>query len=199
MKIHWAAFLVSVILLWPPVPLTPPELRRMLMNPRRQDQLRLWNLLGLWQNWVDLIRAVAGTFILVHIAVTINPDGENGAIKTAIVYGAVLAIGVVSQCIRSDREVHLFAPIPYLIGLTLVLSNYDQGGFAIFVGTLLGLSAKKPSVFLPSMLLALAMSALIIDRSLPILVNCALIALPLFLGIIVPQRLYFAGRLRVEA
>jgi hypothetical protein len=195
LKIHWLFFLVAIGLLAPPL-LIPAPLRKYLAKPRRNEPASVFSLLGLWQNWVDLARAAAGVYVLTELGIEVPSGVEGVATKALILEGCVLIATTVVQTIRSTSTIQFLAPIFYLSGVTLILPGYVPGGFAVFVGWLFALGGGKAIYQLPVMGIALGAVGSLLGLSLPLILNCGLIYLPLILAFMFRKELFFMMSLR---
>ncbi|MBM3833425.1 MAG: hypothetical protein FJ403_09155 [Verrucomicrobia bacterium] len=191
MTIHWPAFLISLALLLPP-PLLAGSLRKSVMKPRRYAT-QPGALLKPWQNWVDLIRAAIGAYLLTKVAVEVLPDVKGAGIKALSVEAAVCTVAILLQMVRVSPGIQLIAPVFYLSGLTLVLAGYTSGGFAVFVGWLFAIGGKNAAYQLPIMGVALAIAGSVLELSLPLILNCGLIFVPLVLAFLFQKQLAFVS------
>lgn len=189
MTIQWLFLIAAVVLLVPPLPVGG-SVRRFLRS-RRNPMVKPKHLLGRWQNWVDLVRALVGVYLLMHLAVSIDPDVKGGATRALMVQAGVLGLGLLFQSIRSNNGIVLVAPVFYLSGITLIVGNWDAGGFAVLVGWMFSLVSKSPIYLLPTMVVALGGSGYLLGLSLPLIMNCGLIVLPLGLSFVFHKQLAF--------
>ena len=180
MRIQWALMVLCLILLVPPLPLSA-SLRRFLKS-RRNPTASLRSLLRTWQNWVDLLRAGAGAYLLTEFVVQMNPEIPESGTKALVLEGAVLGLALLFQTVRLGQGVQLVAPIFYLCGFTVALGGYAAGGFAVFVGWLFTIGGKNPVYQLPIMGVALLAAGYLLDLNLRLLLACGLIFVPLVLA-----------------
>ena len=189
MILHSPWLLAATAVLWPPMP-TPRRLKLAFKEPRThsRDPVALFKS---WRNWIDLVRSIAGVYLLTRFAVIADPDTPGGGLKAMMVIAGVICAGMLLQTVRFDGKVHFVAPLFYSSGLTLMLSGYVTGGFALFVGWLFTMAGKNIQLQLPVMLVALAIGGFLLDRNLALIVNCALISIPLLLPVLFRQPLRF--------
>ena len=192
MRIQWQWLILAVIMLLPPLPLS--ESQRKFLKSRRNSSTSVRSLLKTWQNWVDLIRAGVGVYLLTEFAFPLNPEIKGAGAKAFVLEGLVLGIGLLFQVIRFGRGVQFVAPIFYVCGFTLVLAGYTVGGFAIFTGWLFAVGGKTPVYQLPVMGVALGLAGSLLGFSLRLLLDCSLIFLPLVLAFMFRQQLSFVAR-----
>jgi hypothetical protein len=200
MIIRWPWLLFALALLAPP-PVLSSELRRVVSSARRSAALRAASLARPWQNWLDLIRAILGTWVLVELAIAPAPGkGGVGQSKILLVQFGILAVALVFQIMRldlktsrSEQKLQLLAPIFYLCGITLVLSGLT-GVFAVFVGWVFAISSKNPAYQLPAMGTALLAGGYVFGLGLMLAGNLALILVPFFEAFVLRKRLVFVGR-----
>jgi hypothetical protein len=192
MTIHWQFLLLSLALLLPPMPLSP-SVRRYVVSVRRNAYASIPAMLKQWQNWVDLIRAGLGVYVLTQFACVPDPEIKGAAFKTLVFEGVVLSAALIPQMVRLGSTIRLIAPIFYLCGLTLVLAGYIDGGFAVFTGWLFAIGGKRPAFEIPIMGLALPVVEYVLDSTLsfPVILNCALIFMPSLLSILFQKPLAF--------
>ena len=92
---------------------------------------------------------------------------------------------------------NVFAPLFYLTGLTAVLANYADAGFAILFAWTFSVGAHAPKYQLPAMGAALMLASFFLDGlNLFRLLNCGLIFTPLLLATLFQQSLLFISRER---
>jgi hypothetical protein len=195
MSIEWLALAVALVVLFPPLPMSA-SLRRYVFRSRRNATATVKSLAGQWQNWIDFARAAAGTYILIHYAVTANPEIPGASNKALAMQGSILAAAVLVQGVRVGDDFRIVAPIFYLCGYTLALSGYEAGGFAIFAGFLFAIGAKKPTFELPLMAIALgAVGYVLDDISLHLILNCVLVLFPVVLGFLFRQPMAVVARM----
>lgn len=195
MIVEWLYLAVAVVLLLVPLPMKESE-RRYVMRSRRNATSNATLMLPMWQNWVDLVRAGVGAYVLVHLAIRADPAVAGAGTKLVALHGSVLAAGLLVQSVRVGEEFRLICPIFYLCGLTLVLSGYDVGGFAVFVGWLFAVGGGRAAYQLPIMGVALAAGAYTLGNlQLPLILNVVLIFLPLFLAFVFRQPMAYVARM----
>jgi hypothetical protein len=191
MQIQWPFFMGAAILLLPALPLSASV--RKYLHSRLNSTTSLGFLLRAWQNWVDLIRAGAGVYVLKEYAIHIDPAIKGAGTQALVVEGALLGIVLLFQVVRLAQGVLFVAPIFYLCGLTLVLAGYTTGGFAVFAGWLFAVGGRNLAFQLPAMGISLAAGGYLLDLSLPLLLNCCLIFLPLLMAFMFQKQLAFVA------
>ena len=72
-----------------------------------------------------------------------------------------------------------------------------QGAFAVVVGWLFAIGGKNLSYQLPAMAVALAAAGYVLGLGPILMLNCALILLPLILGLLFRKKLIFAASVPV--
>jgi hypothetical protein len=192
MKIHWLYLLLGLALLLPPIPF-PANIRRTL---RRRNAANLGAAVRLWQNWADLARAAFGVYVLMELAIVVDSSSSPGAEFSALALkAAVLGLVLLAQTIRMFHNVQFLAPVFYLCGLTLMLGGWQSwgGAFAVGVGWLFAVGGQNLSYQLPAMAVASAVAGYVLGPTLPLMLNCALILIPLILSLLFKKRLLFAS------
>jgi hypothetical protein len=186
LSIHWHYLLLSLVLLLPPIPLSGAQ-RRYVESVRRKTSSSVLAMMGQWQNWADLVRAVLGVFLLTQVAIIVDPAARGVGVKALTLKGGILTVAILLQIVRLGRTSPLIAPIFYLCGFTLVWAGYVEGGFAVFTGWLFLINGNHPVYQLPIMAATLAIAGFFLSSMAPLIVlslalNCALILLPLLLA-----------------
>jgi hypothetical protein len=189
-SIKWFYLLLAVGLLLPRLPFSPG----MWKGIRHSSHWHPGAIARVWQNWVDLIRAALGVYLLNQHAIVVTDAESPGAdFKALALQATVLGLVLLVQMIRVPRTVQFLAPVFYLSGLTFILSGYLPGAFAVGVGWLFAVGGKNLAYQLPAMAVALAAAAYILGPLLPLMVNCGLILIPLILSALFKKRLLFAA------
>ncbi len=135
MEINWIYFVIAILLLWIPAPFFyPAEAKERLVSNVYAFDYNLFNYLGAWQNWLDGVRAFAGTFCLVHLALMPVEGDEPARLWATGLLAAILVIAMLLQTVHKNRIVFFVAPVFFLWGITLVLSDWLLGVYAIAAG-----------------------------------------------------------------
>lgn len=192
MRVQWPWLLFAVALILPPLPLAASEKRY--LRSRRNPTTSVRSLCQKWQNWLDLIRGGIGAYLLVELAVQLEPDAQGGGTKKLMIEGAILGTCLLFQSVRFNQGIQFVAPIFYLCGFTLILAGYLVGGFAIFTGWLFAIGGRRPGYQLPVMGLAQGIAGGLLGIDLQWILGCVLIYLPLVVGFMSRQSLSFVAR-----
>lgn len=196
MTIHWLPFLGALVLLLLP-PFVPAEIAHRLAPNRRPPSAKLPGLLRVRANWVDLLRAFAGTYLLAQFAFTIDPKSTNGDLLALLLKAGVLAAGVVLQTVRWRAEPVFLAPVLYLTGVTVWLPGYAAGGFAMFAGWMFAAGGKSAHLVLPVAAAAVAAGGYLLNANLMLLaVNAGLLVLPYVIGYLFEKPLFLVVKER---
>ncbi len=200
MSVRWLHLFLALLLLYPPLPLSP-ALRKMVLSPRRNASARASSMALCWQNWVDLARAGVGAFLLSQWAFQVEAGVPGAAAKALFFQALALVPAIILQMIRMGREVQLVAPVFYLCGVVLAFGGYVEGGFAVFVGWLFAIGGNRPAYQLPLMAAALVAGGYVLNSalSLPSALACGLICLPLMMTFLLQKPLAFVARERIRA
>lgn len=193
--VQWSFLILAAVLTFPPLPLST-SLRKNVMSARRNASATVPLMMRCWQNWADLLRAGAGAYVLSTLAIQVNAEIKGASVKALLLEGAVLGIGVILQMFRTGRGIQFVGPIFYMCGLTLALSGYLQGSFAVFVGFLFAIGGKRPAYLLPVMGIALVVVGYVVDSTitLPLLLACGLIGLPVLIAFLFQKPLAFVAK-----
>lgn len=132
MEINWLYFIISILLLWLPAPFFfPKEAKERLVSNVYAFDFTLVNYLSAWQNWLDGLRAFAGTYCLIHLAIFRDAGVEHAQYLVLGTIAGVLVIAAALQTVHYSRIVFFHAPIFFLWGATLILSDWMLGLYAI--------------------------------------------------------------------
>ena len=197
MQVQWTSLLLAVALLLPPIPLSA-SIRKFLKS-HHNSTTSIRSLLGIWQNWADLIRAGVGVFLLMEWAIQLSPAVKGAGAKAIMFQGTILGVSLLFQIVRFIQGPRLVAPIFYLCGFTMVLGGYAAGGFAVFAGWLFVIERKSPTFQLPIMGVALVAAGFLLGLNLRLLLACGFTFAPFFFGFLFNQPLAFVARERMVA
>lgn len=153
-------------------------------------------LLKRWQNWVDLVRGIVGAYILSEFVLDVDPEVKGAGTKALMLQGCLLGLALVFQTVRVkavNKEIALAAPVFFLSGITLVYGGLDAGGFGVFVGWMFAIGGKSPVYQLPAMGVALGGAGYLLGLSLPLIMNCGLVFLPLFISFMAHRPLSYVS------
>lgn len=192
MTIHWHYLGLALLLLWFPM-LTGARISYELSQPVVRE-VSLPQMLSLPWNWVDILRAAAGTWILGNLAWTITastPVAVDAARNLALLIQAgVLGIGVLAQTLRFKRGLVVLGPVFYLSGITLVMTGWTTGPFAAVVGWAVGLASRNARAVPGVTGLVLMIGGYFLGGFGPVLfLNLAILALPLLVATLSLRRL----------
>ena len=85
-SIHPLPLIGALVLLWAPC-FIPSDLRRRLTDPTRLSIPTFLGMVRVWTNWLDLVRAAAGAYLLAHLAFSAvdapKGTGSNNTPSTA--------------------------------------------------------------------------------------------------------------------
>ncbi len=183
MEIIWIYLIISILLLWIPAPFFYPESakERMISNVYGFD-FTLLNYMGCWQNWLDGIRAFAGAYCLINLAIFPDPDVEHADYLVMGTKAAILGIAIVLQTVHWHRIFFFHAPVVFIWGVTVVLSGWLLGVYAIVAA--ICASVMSNSLELKFWITAgvLAIFGYMLGHSLlPLALNVAVVIVPLAL------------------
>jgi len=134
MRIEPLYLALAIVLLWLPTALfLGRRRRRELRVPDRESGLTILSLLASVWSWIDLLRAGAGAWILVYLA--IRPPLLSGpSTLCSILQVAVLGLGVWSQTMLTGSFRLRLAPLCYLVGLSVALLPWQVSLFGGVLG-----------------------------------------------------------------
>jgi hypothetical protein len=197
MTVNWLYVLAALVLLLPPLPFSTAQ-QKCLSSSRRRTAVTPLAATRVWQNWVDLIRAAAGTWLLSN-GVQSAPDVDMARLSESVTEGLLLGAALTLQTIRMmNHHLRFVAPVFFLCGVTLVLGGWPQGIFAVGASWLFAIASHNMMYHLPGMAGALLMGGLVLGMSLPLALNCGLILAPVVLALLLKKRLTVAASTSVS-
>lgn len=139
------------------------------------------------RNYLDLLRALAGSFALWHFSFEATQSDDR---TTALLLGTGLSLGgVLIQTVRwSGGRVSFFAPIFYIAGLSIGLGNPYAGVFALLLVCAINPVIPNPRMFLASYgLLLLPFDFMFSESTLRMVISAGLV-------LVIPLLSLLAGR-----
>ncbi|MSU46894.1 MAG: hypothetical protein EXS42_07200 [Lacunisphaera sp.] len=128
------------------------------------------------RNYVDLFRALAGSYSLLLFA--FQTGSEEAARLSFIIQAAVLLGATLIQAIRFDGRLNFFAPIFYFVGMSMGASGHYPGLFAFALVLAINPIIPNPRMFVTAYGLLLLPFGLVFGTDLDLLaVNSALVLL----------------------
>ncbi len=163
--INWPYLALAVLMLWFPRQWLRLGGRLFKRRHKHRDKLeqfaadeardpedksvRLGKELTSKRNWLDLIRAAAGSFSLTLFSFELAVRSNEVRLTVLGLQVLVCLSGLLVQCIRREEKVSYFAPIFYLIGLSLGLPDkYYPALFALLLVLAINPVIPNPRVFL---------------------------------------------------
>jgi len=185
MKFDPNSLALAIMLLWTPLMVfVRPSMRERLKNPIRNRSATIGRMVLTPINWIDMIRAGAGVWVLRELAITAEPGVLGLGTLLIVVLSAILSIGILSQSVWHDEELIVIGPLFYLAGITAILLPWPVGLFAILLGVTLAqmFSRLHWAFVIVPMLLGLFATAFG-GIGLLLAVNCVLYVLPFLIAI----------------
>lgn len=193
MKFDWLYFTAALVLLLPPITLRGAT--KTFSLSRRHYPVSIPAMLTVWQNWVDLLRAGIGTYLLAHRSILTESGAAKSDARALMLIAGVAGLGLVFQTVRFSRGIQLVAPVFYLSGTTIVFSDFATGGFAVFAGWMFAMGAGKIVYQIPITVVALGIAGyLIVGPNLALILGCLLAGLPLFVAFLLRLPLLFVTK-----
>lgn len=184
MTLDWFGLSSAILLLWFPMLARGNA-------PREIGELVRWQpaepmaMLRLWPNWVDLARAALGTWVLLTTTFEFDPNDRPQRWAVFLARAGILAAGVAAQTIRFRRVLYFMAPVFYLSGVTLVLSDGLAGIFGVCVSWAFAIALKNGQYVLPVMTVALGLGTMVLSNiGVVLFLNESLLMIPLLLGVL---------------
>lgn len=196
MKLDYLLLPAATLLLWiPSAVIASSAIRSKLRQASRRHHEGISSLLRSYPNWIDLIRGAGCVWLLTYLLSNV-PNGKSDLATVYLVTKfIILAIGVVVQCLLPGKPLRVVGPVFYLIGLTLVLSGPQVGGFALVLGLTCALMFRRLTlVFLFSPAFTILFGKIFGQLGLSQVVNAALLVLPLFLSFALNVRVSYVRR-----
>ena len=112
--------------------------------------VRIGEELGKSRNWVDLLRAVAGSIAICRWGTfAVGHDATRATLHLAFALKAtVLVLGLLIQTLRFEGRFSLFAPLFYVLGLSFGLIDWKPALFAVISIWAVNLVLPSAAVFL---------------------------------------------------
>jgi len=168
-------------------------------NPRYQRQpgdrsVWLREELMKGRNYFDLLRASIGSWSVMHSCFALSPGvGAPSAGRWTLLtlQTAILVVAVMIQMMRWYGKFSLFAPIVYLMGLTLGVCSWPVAFFAAAVVWALNCVLPNPETFLFVQAIVLAGFSYLFLGTITVmtLLGAALVFLPVVIGLLMKERL----------
>jgi hypothetical protein len=158
------------------------RMRERLNQPVRRHNEGLASLIRSPLNWMDLARGAAGAWLLQDGFKGTLASGDELAMTFLAIQFVVLFAGVLAQTLLFHKPVRVIGPLFFLTGITLVISGWLTGGFALVIGYACALMVRRLSivfVLVPPALIAFGV--LFHEISVATAFNAAVFALPTFL------------------
>ncbi len=159
MIVHIWLLLIAVLLLWFPrqwlrtgkkmvsLPTRPPTDKD--HREANDVSLKLREEFPKPRNWVDLLRAVAGSIGLCLVCFEVASGAPKGTGNTIfIIQCAVLAVAVFIQTVRVQKRFRLVAPVFFILGLSFGLIGWQAALFACVTIWVLNLLLPSAGIFL---------------------------------------------------
>ena len=164
--------------------------------PDPNDDTRTLQIAALfrpWQNWLDIIRAAAGAYLLMKLVFTVD-EHIRGAVRFAFLWEAgILMLGVLAQTIRFHKGVRFVGPVFYLSGLVPVISGYVDGGFTVLVAWMFTFVSGSPTYYFLAMSLSLIACGYFGGSSMNVILCVGMSLSPFVLAALFQQRLSFVA------
>lgn len=187
MQVDWLILAGAALLLFLPSSWIYPAAAKERLSTYHSARFRFGRMLKTWQHWFDIIRAFAGTYLLINHAVVFDPAVATEPNERYLVMGLigiVLTLSVVRQTVQHRQVFYFTAPIFFLWGITCALMNPFPAIFSIVFSTLFAGSLNHIELKLPAMAVLLGVSVYLINGlSFNLGLNVFLIILPLFIAV----------------
>jgi hypothetical protein len=185
MKVDPLSLALALVLLWTPVMLfVRQSMRDRLKNPIRNRSATIGRMILTPLNWIDMVRAAVGVWLLRELAITIESGVTGVGMLVLPVHAGALAIGVLFQTIWHDEELIVLGPLFYLAGATVLLISWQVGLFSILLGvTLAQMFSRLSWIFTLVPVLFVVFATLFIGIGITLAVAAGLYLLPLLVAV----------------
>jgi hypothetical protein len=161
LTIHWPYLLLAVALMW--FPRGWLRTGKRLLKKRHKPDDALERLAGVgakdpenksvqlgrefanFRNYVDLFRALAGSYSLGHYAFSVNGVGPWGLLGAQ---AAILVVATLIQSVRYDKRLSFYAPIFFVVGMSTGFAGEYTPLFAIALTLAINPAIPNPRWFL---------------------------------------------------
>jgi len=168
-------------------------------NPRYQRQAgdrSVWlrEELVKGRNYVDLLRGSIGSWAVMHFCFTL-PPGEavpsSSRLTLLALPAGIFVVAILIQMIRWSGRISLFAPIFFLLGLTVGVCSWQVALFAAVLVWALNCALPNPEAFLFVQAIALAGFSCLFFGTItaPTLLGAALVFGPVVVSLLTKERL----------
>jgi hypothetical protein len=179
----------------PATALCSTKVRARLRQPARRRESGMTSLARTPINWVDLVRAGIGAWLIQNALSSARSGQDDLALIFLAVQIALVSIAVLVQTVRLGRPMHVTGPLFFLSGLALVLCGPLVAGFALALGLSCALMLRRLGLvfaFVPPGLLVFGY--LFGQLGIMTIVIAGAFALPLFLSFALHSRITYARR-----
>ena len=171
------------------------KVRSKLRQPARRHESGLISLARAPLNWIDLVRAAAGAWLIQHVLSSDRSGQDDLALTFLAAQIVLVSIAVLIQTVRLGHPLRVTGPLFFLSGLALVLCGPLVAGFALALCLACALMLRRLSlifVFVPVGLVIFG--CLFGQLGIMTLVTAGIFALPTFLSFALHTRIAFARR-----
>ena len=168
-------------------------------NPRHERQLgdrSIWlrEELVKGRNFFDLLRGSIGSWSVMHFCFTLPPAaGAPSSARWALLalQTGIFVVAVLIQMIRWYGKISLFAPVFFLMGLTVGVCGWQIALFATVLVWALNVALPNPEAFLFFLASALAGFSYVFLGTITLmtLLGAALVFLPVVVSLLMKERL----------
>ena len=127
----------------PATALCSSKVRARLRQPARRRESGMTSLARTPLNWVDLVRAGIGAWLIQNALSSARSGQDDLALIFLVVQVALISIAVLIQTIRLGRPMRVTGPLFFLSGLALVLCGPLVAGFALALGLSCALMLRR--------------------------------------------------------
>jgi hypothetical protein len=162
LSVNWPYLLLAIAMLWFPRQWLRTGAR--VLKKRRKPDGAMERLAGMgardpedksvqpgrefanFRNYLDLFRALAGGYSLSQFGLVAGTD--DAELPALLIQAGILLVAVLIQSVRYDGRLSFFAPIFYLVGMTVGASGHYSGLFAFALVLAINPVIPTPRMFL---------------------------------------------------
>jgi hypothetical protein len=143
------------------------------------------------RNWLDLFRSIAGSICLTEYCFGAGPNPPPTLAEQILgAQAGILVIAMLFQLFRLKRQSVLFAPIFFLLGLTVGLVGYESAFFAWIMIWAVNVVLPGPASFLFTYAAVVGgFGAVFVGKSKLMMLMCGLSCFPLLVSVMARRRL----------
>lgn len=179
----------------PAAVLSSVKLKEKMRQPARRHEAGLGSIMRAPINWIDLVRAAAGAWMIQHALPTNVAGQDDLTLAYQAVQLTVFSLAIILQVVWLDRQLRVIGPLFFLGGLSFVLCGPLVAGLSLALGLGCALMLQRLRlIFLLAPVCFLGFGYLFGQLDSMVLLMAAGFALPAFISFALGVRIAFARR-----